>query len=58
VILLCERRAKQRHDAVTHHLVDRALIAVHGLDHPLQYRFEELACLLRVAIRQQLHRAL
>jgi hypothetical protein len=35
VILVGERSAEERHDAVAHHLVDRALVAVDGLHHVL-----------------------
>ena len=58
VVLVGERRAEQRHDAVAHHLVDRALVAVDGLHHPLEDRVEELARLLGIAVGEQLHRAL
>ena len=47
-----ERRPKERHDAVTHDLVDGALIAVHGRHHALQDRIKELARLLGVAVGQ------
>jgi hypothetical protein len=39
-------------------LVDDTLVPVHRLDHPFEDRVEELARLLRVAVGQQLHRAL
>ena len=58
VVLVGERRAEQRHDAVAHHLVDGALVAVHRLHHAFEHRIEELARLLRVAVGEQLHRAL
>ena len=58
VILVGERRAEERHDPVAHHLVDGALVAVDRLHHPLEHGVEELARLLRVAVGQQLHRAL
>jgi hypothetical protein len=58
VVLMGERRAEERHDAVAHHLVHRALVAVHRLHHSLQHRIEEFARLLGVAVGQQLHRAL
>ena len=53
-----ERRAEQGHDAVAHDLVHRALVAVDGLHHPLQYGIEQLARLFGIAIGEQLHRAL
>jgi hypothetical protein len=58
VILVRQRRAKERHDAVAHDLVDGALVTVDGLHHVLDDRVEELPRLLRVAVGQQLHRAL
>jgi hypothetical protein len=39
-------------------LIDRPLVAVHGLHHPLEHRIEELPRLLGVPVGQQLHRAL
>src|SRR5262249_31352508 len=47
-----------RHDPVAHDLVDRALVAVDRLHHPLEDGIEQLARLLRVPISEQLHRAL
>ena len=58
VVLVGERRAEQRHDAVAHHLVDGALVAVDGLHHPLEHRVEQLPGLLGVAVGDQLRRAL
>jgi hypothetical protein len=58
VVLVGERGAEQGHDAVAHHLVHRPLVAVDGLHHQLEHGIEDLAGLLRVAVRQQLHRAL
>jgi hypothetical protein len=58
VVLVGDRRAEERHDAVPHHLIDRALVAVDRLHHPLEDRVQELPGLLGVAVRQQLHRAL
>ena len=58
VVLVGERRAEERHDAVAHHLVDGALVAVDGLHHALEDGIEELARLLGVAVGEQLHRAL
>jgi hypothetical protein len=36
----CPRRG---HDAVTHDLVHRPFVAVHGVHHALQYRVDEVA---------------
>ena len=58
VVLMGQRRPKQRHDAIAHDLVHRALIAVHGRHHALQDRVEELPGLLGITVGQQLHRAL
>src|SRR5690349_23434982 len=56
VVLVGERRPEERHDAVAHDLVDGTLIAVNRLHHPLEYRVEDLACFLRIAVAEQLHR--
>ena len=53
-----QRRAEQRHNAVTHDLVHGALIAVHRFHHTFQHRVEELPRLLGVAIGEELQRAL
>ena len=58
MVLVGERRAEQRHDAVAHDLVHGALVAVHRLHHALEHRIEERARLLGVAVGEQLHRAL
>ena len=58
VILVGERRAEERHDAVAHYLVDSALVAMDRLHHPLEHGVEELARLLGIAVGEQLHRAL
>jgi hypothetical protein len=58
VVLVSERRAEQRHDPVTHYLVDGALVAVHRVHHVLDNRVEELARLLGITVGEQLHRAL
>ena len=50
VIFLSERRAKERHDPVAHHLIDGALVAVNRLHHSLEDRIKNLARLLRIAV--------
>jgi hypothetical protein len=55
MILMGNGRAEEGHNAIPHDLVDGALVAVHGLDHALQDRVQELAGLLGVALGQQLH---
>ena len=52
MILMGNGGAKQRHDAITHHLVDGTLIAMHGVHHALQHRVEELPGLFRIAVGQ------
>jgi hypothetical protein len=58
VVLVGQRRAAQRHDPVAHHLVHRALVAVDGFHHPLEHGVQDLACVLGIAVGEQLHRAL
>ena len=58
MILVGERRAEQRHDAVAHHLVDRALVAMDGLHHPFEHRVEDAPRLFGIAVGEQLHGAL
>jgi hypothetical protein len=58
VVLVRNRGAEQRHDPVAHHLVHRALVAVHGVHHVCEDRVEDLARFLGIAVGEQLHRAL
>src|SRR5215831_10753248 len=58
VVLMGNRGSEQRHDPVTHDLVDRALIAMDRFHHLLEHRVEHPAGLLGVTVGQQLHRAL
>jgi len=58
VVLVGDRGAEQRHDAVAHHLVDGALVAMSRLHHPLEHRVEHPAGLLGIAVGQELHGAL
>src|SRR5262249_41220789 len=48
VVLVAERRAEERHDAVAHHLIHRALEAVYGVHHPPEHGIEDLTRLLGV----------
>jgi hypothetical protein len=57
VVVVGQGRAEERHDAVAHHLVHRALVVMDGLHHPLEDGIEELAGLLGITIREQLERA-
>ena len=58
VVLVGERRAEERHDAVAHDLIHRALVAVDSFHHSLEHRVEDSPRLLRVAVGEKLHRAL
>jgi hypothetical protein len=57
MVLVGEGRAEQCHDPITHHLVDCALIAMHGLHHPFEHGIEDAAGLFGIAVREQLHAA-
>src|SRR6266511_919554 len=52
-----DRGPKQGHDAVAHHLIDRPLVAVHGLHHAFEDGIEDGPGFFRVAVSQQLHGA-
>jgi hypothetical protein len=43
---------KQGHDAVAHHLVDGTFVLVYGRHHAVEYRIEQVPCLLGVALGQ------
>ncbi len=58
VVFVGERRAEERHDAVAHDLVHRALVAVHRLHHPLQHGIQQAPGFLRILVGQELHRPL
>jgi hypothetical protein len=58
MVLVGQGGPEERHDAVTHDLIDRALVAVDRLHHAFEDGVEQLARLLRVAIGEQLHGAL
>jgi hypothetical protein len=49
--------AEERHDAVTHHLVDGASVVMDGFHHPLEHAVEDRPRLFEVAAGQQLQRA-
>ena len=57
MILMRQRRAKEGHNAVAHHLIHRAFVVVHGLHHASEYRVKELPGCLGIAVGKQLHRA-
>ena len=58
VVFVGQRRPEQRHNAVTEHLVHRALIAVHRLHHGVQGGVQDGPGLFRVEVADQLRRAL
>ena len=58
VVLVRQRRTKERHDAVAHDVVYRALVPVNGCHHALHDALEKLSRLLRVTVRDQLHGSL
>ena len=57
MILVRQRRAENRHDAVTHHMVHSAFIAVYSVHDLVDNRIDELARFLRVAVSKEFHRA-
>jgi hypothetical protein len=57
MVLVGDGRPEQGHDPVAHHLVHGPLVAVDRLHHALEHGVEELACLLGIAVGQELHRA-
>jgi len=58
VVVVGDGSAEERHYAIAHNLVDGALVAMDGLHHPLKHGVQDLARLLGITIREQLHRAL
>jgi hypothetical protein len=57
VVLVGERRPEERHDAVAHHLVDGALVAVHRLHHQLAHPVDDRPELLGIAVRDRFDEA-
>ena len=58
VVLVRDRRAEQRHDAVAGVLVHRAFEAMHALGEDREEALEDLVPLFRIELLGQLHRAL
>jgi hypothetical protein len=58
MLVVRQRCTEQRHDPVSHDLVDGAFVAMDRVHHPLQHGIENLARLLGVTIGEQFHRAL
>jgi hypothetical protein len=52
MILVCNGRSKERHDAIAHDLIHGAFVAVHRLYHAFEHGVEELAGFLGIAIGQ------
>ena len=58
MVLVRDRRAEQREDAVAGGLHDVAVVAMDRVDHQPQRRIDNRARLLGVEVLHQLHRAL
>jgi hypothetical protein len=58
MVLVSQRRAEQRHDPVTHHLVHRTLVAVNSLHHQFEHGVQDLAGFLGIPVSEKFHRAL
>ena len=58
MVLMGDRRAEQREDAVAGRLHDIAVVAMHRVDHQLQRRVDDRARLLGIEVAHQLGRAL
>ena len=58
MVLVSDRRAENRHDAVAQDLVDRAFIGMHGIDHDLLKGIEQRTDLLSVQVLDEVGRAL
>ena len=54
VVLVGERRTEERHDALPHHLVDRAFVAMHRFHHQLAHLVDDRADLLGIAVADRL----
>ena len=57
MILVRNRCAEQRHDAVANDFVDRALVAMHGIHHHADCPIEDAACFFRIVAFEDLERA-
>ena len=56
MILMSNRRAKEDHDPIPHHLVHGPLIAMYGRHHPFQHGIEQLSGFLGIAVGEEFHR--
>jgi hypothetical protein len=52
MVLMGNGCPKQRHDAIAHHLVHGAFVAVHRLYHPFEDRVQQLPGLFRITVRE------
>ncbi len=50
MILVGDRSAEKRHNAVTRDAADRAFVPMHGFHHAIEYRLEKAVRLFRVAV--------
>src|SRR5262249_30359982 len=57
-ILVRERRTEERHDPITHDLVDSAFVAMDRVHHQFEHRVENLSRLFGITVGEQFHRAL
>src|SRR5262245_50756554 len=55
MVLVSHWGAKERHNAVTHDLVDGALIAMHRRHHAFEHGVEELPGLFGITVGQEFH---
>jgi hypothetical protein len=55
MILMRQRRPEEGHEAVAHHLVHGALVAMDSIHHSLEHGVEDLPCLFGITIGEQLH---
>jgi hypothetical protein len=58
MILMRERSAEQREDAIPGRLRDIALVAMHRIHHQLERGIDQAAPFLRVKVLDQFHRSL
>ena len=58
VVLMRDRRAEQRHDAIAQDPVDRALVAVHAVHHHAERRIQDPPGVLRIGVLDQRERTL
>ena len=57
MVLVRDRGAEQRHDAITQDPVDRAFVAMHGVHHDAERRVQDAPRVLRIDVLDQRERA-